>query len=75
MSKPLTDWEVGQELCKMQDAICENLAEFKDSHPEQYEVCLKAAKIIGKVFNKNHFESHGFGLYDGEKARANVSKD
>lgn len=60
MSKPLTDWEVGQDLIAMQEEILERVGDFKDSHPEAYKVALKAALDIGDFFNG--FGSHGFGI-------------
>lgn len=58
MNKPLTNWEVGQDLISMQDEILERIGEFKESHPEAYKVARKAALDIGDYFNK--FGSHSF---------------
>lgn len=59
----LTTWEVGQDLCACYDYLCEKLPEIRRSGFTEQQRALEAAiDSIAVCFNKNHEESHGFGL-------------
>lgn len=62
MSK-LTPWEVGQDLIYCYDEICDRIHKVKESgYTEQYKALNEARNIISKCFNREHMESHSFGL-------------
>ncbi len=57
----LTDWEIGQELISAQDALFDSMEDMEKEHPAKL-LLQKLALEIGDYFNRNHFESHSFGL-------------
>jgi hypothetical protein len=59
----LTLYEVGQDLIDCADTIGEKIKEIENSgFTEQAKALHEAKKIITNCFNKNHGESHGFGI-------------
>ena len=65
--KPLTDWEVGQDLIKFSDEMA-SCWEFKESHPEIFEMIQKCRREIGDAFEK--LGSHSFGIYSNANDKA-----
>lgn len=51
LSKPLTDWEVGQDLIAISDDMC-RANSFRESHPEIFKVVDECRRKIGDEFEK-----------------------
>lgn len=71
MKKPLTDWEIGQELVFIQDTMLERVSDLPRTHAARKLVYRMAAKL-GDYFDEQHNgKSHGFGLYNSRVAKMN----
>lgn len=61
----LTNWDAGQELIIISDEMA-RCWDFKDSHPELFELIQKCRREIGDAFGK--LGSHQFGIYSNSNA-------